>query len=188
MNRARLITIPVIAALAIGAFAGCSASPTTASPGAAASASAAAVLPVNTNPITNTSMKPGLSVTYAAVQDNVDPATKKAIDDRLEITVKNSTRAAAAGLEVYYTMKDVTTGKSESYYQDLGSLTIAPNAETTVYFDKTASAGHYPENTFSIYRSSTNQVDFTIEVSATGLKPATAKASRGAGSGEVVGG
>ena len=83
-------------------------------------------------------------------------------------------------------MTDVVTGQTEAYYQKLDGLSIPAGQETTVYFDNQAGPGHYPENQFSIYRSSTNEVDFAIQAAANGAKVATATAVKATGTGEKV--
>jgi hypothetical protein len=156
-----------------------------ASPGAGG---ASAVLPVSTNPIVNASTTPGLTVVSAMAENNVDPATKKPIADRLQVTVKNSSASSLSGFEVFYTMTDATTKKSESYYVPLRGMTVAAGASATVFFDNQAGPNHFGENKFSLYRSSTNRVDFAIEVSAKGAALAHGTAVKGKGTGEVVGG
>ena len=156
-----------------------------ASPGAGG---ASAVLPVSTNPIVNASTTPGLTVVSAMAENNVDPATKKPIADRLQVTVKNSSASSLSGFEVFYTMTDATTKKSESYYVPLTGMTVAAGASATVFFDNQAGPNHFGENKFSLYRSSTNRVDFAIEVSAKGAALAYGTAVKGKGTGEVVGG
>lgn len=183
-----------IAALTLGVVAtvaGCSTTPAasgTAPMAGTATQASVQVLPVTTNPISNTSTAPGLALTSVAVENNTDPATGAALTDRLQFTIQNSTSNPVTNLEVFYTMKDATTGASESYYQALTGLTIAPNSSATVNFDNGSGVGHYPENKFSLYRSSANQVDFTVEVSAPGLKVATGTASKSPGTGEKAGG
>lgn len=189
MNWKKIIPIAAILAVVIGGLAIWQFSNTTGTGGVApmaAASTAGTVLPVTSNPIKNTSTTPGLSITSAMVEDNVDPATGTAVADRLQLTLKNATSQTVNGLEIYYQQKDGTTGKTEAYYQKLDPLTLAPNSESTIYFDNQSGAGHYPENKFSIYRSSTNQVDFTIEASATGMKIATATAKKSPGTGEKV--
>lgn len=151
-------------------------------------AAGATVLPVSTNPITNTSTAPGLTVVSAMAENNVDPATKKPTADRLQVQLKNISSRTLSSFEIYYTMTDVTTKKSESYYLPLTGLSLAAGAETTVFFDNQTGPNHFPENKFSIYRSSKNRVDFSIEVSAKGVAIAKGTAVKGAGTGEVVGG
>lgn len=150
--------------------------------------SAATLLPVSTNPITNTSTAPGLTVVSAMAENNVDPTTKQPVADRLEVVLKNTSSATLSGFEIYYTMTDATTQKTESYYLPLTGLTLAAGAETTVYFDNQTGPNRFPENKFSIYRSSKNQVDFAIQVSAKGVAIAKGTAVKSAGTGEVVGG
>lgn len=156
------------------------------SPGAPppAAASAPTVLPVTTNPISGTGTKTGLSITGAMAEDNVDPATKAAIGDRIQFTLTNSTGNPMTGLEIYYTMKDTTTGATESYYQKLDGLALSPGQGTTVYFDNGNGTGHYPENQYSLYRSSGNEVTISIEAAAPGYAPAHATATKAKGAGE----
>ena len=190
----KIITAAVIVAVAIIIginVAGQGGTPPASAPNAAASPGASGasdVLPVSTNPIVNTSTTPGLSIVSAMAENNVDPATNKPIADRLQVTVKNSSANTLSGLEVFYTMTDATTKKSESYYAPLTGVTVAAGASATVFFDNQTSPNHFGENKFSLYRSSTNQVDFTIEVSAKGVAIAKGTAVKGKGTGEVVGG
>ena len=189
------VIIPVatvaVAAIIIGTVIAVGATKTATSNMAGPSAGAAggaAVLPVSTNPISNTSSAPGLVLVNAMAENNVDPATKQPTADRLQVQLKNTSPGTLSGFEIYYTMTDVTTKKSESYYLPLTGLTLAAGAETTIFFDNQTGPNHFPENKFSIYRSSKNQVDFTIEVSAKGDAVAKGTAVKGAGTGEVVGG
>ena len=170
-------------------LAGCSvpAAPTTAPTGSTSSSnSAPVVLPVTRNPIRNQATNADLSVVAAGVEDLVDPVTKKAMNDRLMLTLKNTGTKQLTGFEVYYEMTDAVTGTKEGYYQKLDGFTLAAGAQGFVYFDNQSGAGHYPENQFSIYRSSKNQVDFKIQVSAKGAKIAEASAKKSVGTGEKV--
>lgn len=187
MNWKKIIPIAAILVVVIGGLAFWQISNSTGGVApTAATSTAGTVLPVTSNPIKNSSTTPGLSITSAMVEDNVDPATGTAMADRLQLTLKNATSKSLSGLEIFYQQKDGTTGKTESYYQKLDPLTLAPNSETTIYFDNQSGTGHYPENKFSIYRNSTSQVDFSIEASATGMKLAVATAKKSPGTGEKV--
>lgn len=190
MNRESIALTAAVMVILAGTLAGCQAvggGAATTPSGSASSGSTSdtgSVLPVASNPISNASTAAGLAITLAAVEDNFDPATKKPIDDRLQLTLANSTSAPLTGVEIYYEMTDMTTRQSEGYYMPLDAVTIPANGETTVYFDNESGPGHFPENQFSLYRSSVNQVDFTIEASVDGLAIATATASKEAGTGE----
>ncbi|MDP9989212.1 hypothetical protein QMY03_09410 [Arthrobacter sp. KFRI-F3372] len=175
-----------LAALLIGVLIWQSSTSALTGPGAGASAAASAptVLPVTSNPIAGTGTKTGLSITGAMAEDNIDPSTKAAIGDRLQFTLTNTTDTPLTGLEVFYTMKDTATGATESYYQKLDGTTLAPGQSTTIYFDNGTGTGHYPENQYSLYRSSTNEVRISIEAAVPGYAPAQATATKAQGAGE----
>ncbi len=170
-------------------LAGCSAGTTSASAPsqgsvvATGAASASAVLPVAADPIHNSATAGGLTVSKVMLEDNTDPSGA-AIGDRLQFVIGNDTANPLTGLEVFYTMADATTGAAESYFQPLDGLTVPAKGNVTVYFDNSGTPGHFPENKFSVYRSSVNQVDFTVEVSVAGLKVASATGSKSPGTGE----
>jgi hypothetical protein len=186
------IVIPaaaVTAAVIIGVnVANLSAAPRAAPPGVVSAGGATAVLPVSSNPISNTATASGLIVVNALAENNVDAKTNQPVADRLEVTLKNTSSNTINGFEIYYTMTDAVTKKSESYYLPLTGLSIAAGESATVFFDNQGGSNHYGENTFSIYRNSKNQVDFAIEVSAHGVAVAKGATVKSAGTGEVVGG
>jgi len=187
MNVRTLLPLGAALLVAVPGLVGCgsdSSSSGSAQANPSSTAAQSTVLPVEENPILNPSTNPVLQVTYAALEDNVDPATGKAIDDCLELTLHNTGAEPLTDLEVYYEFTDVTTGNHEGYHQVLDGLEIPAGGETTVFFDNQSGPGHYPENAFSIYRSSTNQVDVAVQVSAPGTQIATATASKEAGTDE----
>jgi hypothetical protein len=198
MKVQRLIIFAGIAAIAIGALiaAGCSGQQVVTSTSAVVQGtsqtttegatqttteSSAQVLPVATNPIVNDATKEGLQITEALAENNVDPLTKKDLADRLQFTIKNTSTETLGDLEVFYQMTDSTTNKTEGYYQKLTGFSLAPGAEGTVYFDNESGTGHYPENKFSLYRTSANEVVISIEVSAAGYKMGEAIKAVGTG-------
>jgi hypothetical protein len=144
------------------------------------------VVPVAKNPIVNTSNVAGISITSAMVQDNVDPKTKKAITDRLLIAVVNKGSKSATGFEIFYSMTDSATKATENYYLPLTGFTLKPGATGYLNFDGKTGVGHFPENKFSLYRSSTNEVKFNIQLSAKGYKIAASTAVKDKGTGEKV--
>lgn len=151
-----------------------------------ASAATKPVVPVTKNPIVNSSKITGISITSAMVQDNVDPVTKKAITDRLLIAVTNKGKNPAIGFEIYYSMTDSVTKVTENYYLPLTGFTLNAGATGYLNFDGKSGVGHFPENQFSLYRASTNEVKFNIQLSAKGYKIATAKSVKAKGTGEKV--
>jgi len=96
------------------------------------------VLPVTTNPISNSSTAQTLKITSVLVENNVDPVTGKAAEDHLEITLTNTGPTELSGFEVYTTYTDPTDKISESYYTALpATFTIAPGANRVAHFDAT---------------------------------------------------
>ncbi len=142
------------------------------------------VNPVSENPIKNMSTKPGLVVSDIMVEGNIDPATGKNLNDHLQMTIYDGTIETMTGFEVFYTMTDKKTGRSESYYQKLTDVELAPGKAITLHFDGGKGPEHYPENSKSIYRKSRNAVDFVVEVSCAGFQPAPGKATKTASSTE----
>jgi hypothetical protein len=61
-----------------------------------------------------------------------------------------------------------------------------PQQSQTIYFDNGIGTGHYPENKYSLYRTSTNQVTITIEAADTGYAPATTGTTKSPGTGEKL--
>lgn len=177
------ITLTLVTALA-GCSASTNASTTSSTP--AAAASTAVVLPVDSNPIVNNLTNQNLQILNAVVEDLTDPVSGSAIDDRLMLTLKNTGSTTLGNFEVFYQMTDVTTGATESYYEKLDGFSLAAGAQDYVYFDNLTDSNHYPENQFSIYRSSQNQVDFQITVSSDGAAIATATTTKSVGTGEKV--
>jgi len=197
MNRKTLFAASIGVILTAGTLSACGLSTPTKNalslvspspqPSATNTAGSGVILPIATNPILNNSTAPGLTIKYAAVENNVDPNTHNPIGDQLELTLKNTSASPLSNIEVYYEMTDVVTKAKEGYYQKLNGVVIAPSSESTVYFDGKNQLGHYAENQFSLYRSSQNEVDFRIWVSATGVKIAQATAVKSKGTGEKPG-
>ncbi len=197
MNRKKLFALSLGVLVTAGTLSACGSSTPTksasssltpaAQPSTTNTTSSGVTLPVASNPIVNNSTTPGLVVSYAAAENNVDPITHNPIGDQLELTLKNNSATTMTGIEVYYEMTDIVTKAKEGYYQKLNGIVIAPNQEATVYFDGKNQLGHYPENQFSLYRSSSNEVDFKIWVSAPGMKIAQATALKSIGTGEKPG-
>lgn len=193
MNRRKLFAVAIGVTVSAGILSACGSTPSKTASGATAPSTATPsaiqtnsglTLPVASNPIVNNSATPNLQITYAAAENNVDPATKNPIGDQLELTLKNSSSTPMSGIEVYYEMTDIVTKAKEAYYQKLNGLIIPAKQESTVYFDNKKQAGHYPENQFSLYRSSQNEVDFKIWVSAPGSKIAQTTAIKSKGTSE----
>ena len=196
-TRRSMLALLVVGVLAVGwvgsAAAFSSIAPTTASAPSMQTDSESAsspepsdgpVLPVATNPISNTSTEPGLKIEQVLVENNVNPATGKDAPDHLEIALRNESDKEMSGFEVYYQITDLTTGAKEGYHSKLDGFTIPAGGERVVHFDDTGEPDHYPDNEFSLYHLSMNEMQVDVTVSATGFAPQTASVKKDAGGDE----
>lgn len=177
-----------IGALALGAglvLAACGGSDTASNGRATSAPVASEVLPVTDNPIDNPATAPGLSIDSVLVENNVDPATGNDAADHLEIALTNTSTSELSGFEVFTTYTDAVDDLSESYYLALPStFTIAPGATRVVHFDDTGATDHFPDNPYSLYHTSVNGLEVTVEVSATGVAVQTATVQKDPGGAE----
>lgn len=159
---------------------------TTAANAPATEAGSASVLPVTSNPISNNATAATLKIDSVLVENNVD-ANGKATDDHLEIAVSNTGTMGLVGFDVFYTFTDPTTATAESYYTKLpADFTVAPGAKRVIHFDSTGQPDHFPINKFSLYKTSTNALDVTVEVSAKGAAVATQSVKKDKGGAEAA--
>lgn len=184
----RLIASALVAGVVVSACGGGgSATPSTTAASSATTVAAGngPVLPVTSNPIDNTATAQDLKIDSVLVENNVD-ASGAAADDHLEIAVTNTGSAELGGFEVFYTFADPTAGTSDSYYTKLpDTFTVAAGASRTIHFDNTGAPDHFPVNEFSIYATSLDALDVTVEVSAHGAAPQTATVQKDAGGEET---
>lgn len=186
----RLAAVALVPAFALGlAACGGPSTPTAGNDNApttiAKSAGGGQVLPVSQNPITNASTAKTLTIESVLVENNVDK-DGKAVDDHLEVALANSGASDLAGVEVFYTFTDPKAGAKESYYAKLpGSFTIPAGGSRVAHFDNTGAPDHFPANEFSLYKTSVNELDVEVIVSADGAAVQTATAKKDAGGAET---
>ncbi|GAB2915842.1 hypothetical protein GCM10027047_12030 [Rhodococcus aerolatus] len=189
--RVALAAVAAGAALLLSACGGTSSSTAPAAAGSSAGGSAAAgapVVPVPSNPISNTATAKTLGIDKLQVENNTD-AAGAAVDDHLQFDVRNTGTTPLSGFEVFYTFADSASGAKESYYFKLpDTFTVPAGATTTVNFDNTGAPGHFAVNKFSLFYTSKAALDVTVEVSATGAAPVTATVTKGPGGSENAGG
>ncbi len=158
-----------------------SSAPTTTATGAAGKQ----VLPVAKNPIKNNSTAPGLTISRALVENNTSPQTGKAVDDHLEVSLKNTGAKPLDRIEVYYKITDPSKGVSEGYYTKLDGFSIKPGATRVAHFDNTGAKDHYRVNKYSLYYSDKNALVVDVEASAPSVKPATFTVKKDSGAAEA---
>jgi hypothetical protein len=145
--------------------------PATSSSPAQSGSASQMVLPTTTgNPIVNNSIAPGFVISGAIVENNTDPVTKKIATDHLEVTLQNTTTTDISQFEVYYTVKDVVANVSDAYYSKLTGFVLKAGETKAFHFDNSGQPNHYPENKYSVYRTSKNSMLFSVMVSAPNYK------------------
>lgn len=135
--------------------------------------------------IKNTSSVIGFTIKSYAVENNTDPATNKVVSDHLEVTLVNTTPKPLTNLEIYYTMTETKTQQKESYYKKITGFTLAANATSTIHFNNKTGEGHFSANKNSLYYTSTNAIDFAIEVSTPGYATQNINVTKAAGGAET---
>jgi hypothetical protein len=151
----------------------------------AAPGAQSAVLPMDQSPIVNSSTAPGLSIAGALVENNIDPASGKAVDDHLEVTLQNTSKKPLDQLEMYYVISDPATKASEGYYTKLDGVSVPAGGTTVVNFDNTGSPGHFPVNPYSLYYTDKNALVVDVTASAPDVGPATFSVKKDAGGAEA---
>jgi hypothetical protein len=143
------------------------------------------------NPIINNSTQEGFQVTSMLVENNYDPATKKDVDDHLEITLKNMAGKELADFLVYYTITDTdnTANKKESYIVKLTNFILKNDETKTVHLDNVNSfnnllTNHFGENPNSIYKTNIDAKVFEVIISTPGYKIVSEKVNKDAGGSE----
>jgi hypothetical protein len=183
--RTVLVALAAASTLLLSACSG-SSSPSAGS--AAAPAGGAQVVPVTSNPISNTATATTLTADNVMVENNTD-ASGATVNDHLQLDVHNTGTTPLSGFEVFYTFADPTSSSKESYYLKLpATFTVPAGGTQTVNFDNTGAPDHFAVNKFSLYDTSKSALDVTVEVSATGAAPVTATAKKDPGGSENAGG
>jgi hypothetical protein len=136
------------------------------------------------NPINNNSANEGFQIVNGLVENNVDPSTKKAVSDHLELTLKNTSGKELKGFEIYYTISDNVTNQKEGYYKNIPDLVLRAGETKSINFDNQSGDSHYGENINSIYRTSKNAKIFNVVISTSGYKITSIQINKDAGGDE----
>lgn len=142
------------------------------------------------NPIAQVGKPGGPAIASAKVEDNFDPVTKKDVADHLEISLTNPGATLLTGLQVYFTITDSQTLRSESYSRTLPAFKLKAGAATVLHFDvrgsldSNAAAEHFRLNPNSMLYKSANAKTVTIQVAAAGYAPSSITVKKDAGTAE----
>jgi len=144
------------------------------------------VLPVTTNPITNSSTIQALKIESVLVENNLD-STGKAASDHLEIALVNTGQTELKVFEIFYTFTDQAKSITESYYTKLPeSFTLPAGGKRIVHFDNTGALDHFPVSEFSLYYTDTNVLQVAVTVSAIDSAVQTTSIQKDAGGPEAA--
>jgi Bacterial TSP3 repeat len=142
------------------------------------------------NPIAQVGKPGGPAIASAKVEDNFDPVTKKDVADHLEITLTNPGATLLTGLQVYVTITDSLTLRSESYSRHLAAFKLKAGAATVLHFDvrgsadSSAASEHFRSNPNSMLYKSANAKTVTVQVAAAGYAPSSITVKKDAGTAE----
>jgi hypothetical protein len=141
------------------------------------------------NPIKSDATQQGFKITEALVENNVDPVTKKAVDDHLEVTLQNIAGKDLSGFKCYYTITDVETKKKEGYIVKLSNFVLKSGETKTIHFDNKRDPlhldpNHFGENPNSMYRTNGDAKIFDLLLSVPGFKVETVQIKKDPGSDE----
>lgn len=128
--------------------------------------------------------KVSIKIKEALVEDNYDYALRKDATDHLELLLKNTGKQTLSGMNVDYQIKNLATNEMERYHVQLGKFTLAPGEEQRVHFDDGVKPGHFRANPNSMYKTNTDEKQFTVWISASGYQPVTTNIHKDAGGAE----
>ena len=146
----------------------------------------------DTNPVfAKNTIDPGgapapFRIARALVENNYDNLRNKAVSDHLELVVKNPTGAALSHFSIYYTIKDLKSGKTEGYFRKLTGFSVPAGGTARINFDQSGLPGHFRENPNSIYHTSNAAKEFTVELKQAGFQPVTVHIHKDAGGAETA--
>lgn len=121
-----------------------------------------------------------VKVKDARVEDNVNAS------DHLEITLANTGNTALKDFDLYYTVTDTVTKKSEGYYVKLAGFALEAGSTKTLHFDNKQGELHYTGNFNGIYGTSQNEVQFQGQIHAAGYAPLDFSTKKSKGTAEVA--
>jgi hypothetical protein len=126
------------------------------------------------------------TVPEALVENNYDYAAKKDATDHLELQVANPTRTALDKFSIYYTIKDLQSGKTEAYIKTLDGFSVPAGGDARINFDDSGLPGHFRANPNGIYTSSQAAKLFTVELKADGFQPLMLEIKKDKGGAEAA--
>jgi hypothetical protein len=126
------------------------------------------------------------TIKEALVENNYDYVAKKDATDHLELLIANSGTTELKGFSIYYSIKDLDSGKVEGTTKKLEGFTVPAGGEARIHLDDATVPGHFRANPNSIYTTSQAAKTFTVMVKADGFAPVSVEIAKDKGGAEAA--
>jgi hypothetical protein len=126
------------------------------------------------------------SIKEVLAENNYDEIKRKDAPDHLELIVKNRCNDKISDFSVFYIMKDLKTGKTQSYILPLKGFVLNANAKKSIHIDVSNQKGHFKANPNSLYYNSMNKINISVVLNAKGYKAAKGSVVKDAGGAELA--
>jgi len=126
------------------------------------------------------------SIKEVLVENNYDEIKRKDAPDHLEIILKNSCNNTISNFSTFYSMKDLKTGKIQSYILPLHGFVLKPNSKKSIHIDISNQKAHFAANPNSLYYNSLNKLEVSVTISSPGYHAAKGEIVKDAGGAEVA--
>jgi hypothetical protein len=127
-----------------------------------------------------------ITIKEALVENNYDYAAKKDATDHLELLIANSGTTELKGFSIYYSIKDLDSGKVEGTTKKLDGFTVPAGSEARIHLDDATMRGHFRANPNSIYTTSQAAKTFDVMVKADGFAPVNVEIAKDKGGAEAA--
>lgn len=138
------------------------------------------------DPIPQAGAPAAFAIKEALVENNYDYAAKKDATDHFELLLSNASSTEVKDISLYLTIKDLDSGKTESYYKYLTGFAVPAQGEARIHVDDGSVAGHFRDNPNGIYHTSQNAKLVTFEVAAKGFAPVSIDVNKDKGGAEAA--
>lgn len=138
------------------------------------------------NPIAQTGAAAPFRIQKALVENNYDYSHHKTVSDHLELLVKNTSATPETGFSIYYTIKDLKTGKLEGYFKQLTGFTVPANGEARIHLDESGLPGHFRANPNSIYHTNGHAKTITFDLKLADYAPVSVEVHKDKGGAETA--
>ncbi len=137
------------------------------------------------DPFQSSSGPKGFRILDILVENNYDPAAHQDAPDHLELHVQNTAATDITDMVVHYVITDLRDNRTESYLVSLNGFVLKAGETGTIHFDEGTGPNHFRANPSGLYAVSTDELLFSVTVSADGYQAQQAEVKKDAGGAEV---